>query len=121
MKPKIEKISWAKVRIDGRDYWQALIVGKKVLVREVEKVKRVYGTDHVIADWEQKLLLSARPEVILIANGWSGILKVEQKFKDQLSKLGIELKVVLTPKIIQAYQQLRAKGKRVNVLIHTTC
>jgi len=119
--PKIEKVSWRKVKIDGKEYWQVLIVGEKVIPREVEKVKQVYGTDHVIADWEEKLLFSENPEVILIATGWGGVLKVNPKFKIQSSKLGIELKEVLTSKIIGEYNQLIFEGKKVNALIHTTC
>lgn len=119
--PKIDSVSWGKVKIDGVDYWQVLIIGDRVIPRQVEKVKEKYGTDHVIADWEQALLLSGHPQVILIANGWSGVLKVNEKIKNQISKMGIELRIVLTPKIIKAYNDLVAAGKRVNALIHTTC
>lgn len=126
--PKIDSVSWGKVKIDGKDYWQVLIVDGKVIPREVEKVKEKYGTDHAIADREQELLLSGNPEVILIANGWSGLLKVSQKFNlacrqagVKSQKLGIELRVVLTPKIVEEYNFLVQAGKRVNCLIHTTC
>jgi len=119
--PKIDKVSWAKAKIDGQDYWQVLIIGEKTILREVERVKEEYGTDHVVADWEQKLLLSGNPEVVLIASGWSGVLKVNEKFKNQISKLGIKLRLVLTPRVVKEYNQLITEGKRVNALIHTTC
>ena len=118
---KIEKISWAKVRINGQDFWQVLLIGEKMISRQVEKVKQAYSTDHVVADWEQKLLLSENPEVILIANGRNGLLKVDGEFKKKVENLGIELKVVLTPKVISEYNQLIKQGKKVNCLIHTTC
>lgn len=119
--PKIDKVSWAKAKIDGQDYWQALIIGEKIIPREVERVKEEYGTDHVVADWEQKLLVSGNPEVILIASGWSGILEVNEKFQNQIAKSGIELRVVLTPRVVREYNQLVEEGKQVNALIHTTC
>jgi hypothetical protein len=119
--PKVEKVAWAKVKIDGRDYWQVLIIGGKVIPREVEKIKQKYGTDHVISDQEQKLLLSGQPEVILIANGWNGVLKVSQDFKKKVEEAGVELKVVLTPKVVGEYNRLIESGKKVNALIHTTC
>jgi len=118
---QIEGVGWRKVKIDGKEYWQVLIVGEKVIPREVEKVKQVYGTDHVIADREEKLLFSENPQVILIATGWSGVLKVSSKFKIQSAKLGIELKEILTSRIVKEYNQLVSQGKRVNALIHTTC
>jgi hypothetical protein len=118
---KIEKVSWGKVRIDGQDFWQVLVISEKMISREVERVKQTYGTDHVVADWEQKLLLSENPEVILIVNGWSGLLKVDEEFKKKVENAGIELRVVLTPKVAEEYTRLINKGKRVNCLIHTTC
>jgi hypothetical protein len=118
---KIEKIAWAKVTIAGQDYWQVLIIDHRVIPREVANIKKTYGTDHVIAEEEQILLLSKNPEVILIANGWSGILKVDDDFKKKVTDLKIDLKIVFTPKIKKIYNQLMEKGKRVNALIHTTC
>ncbi len=118
---KIENVAWGKVRIDSQDYWQVLVVDKKVIPREVERVKQQYGTDHVVADWEQKELLSNKPDIILIANGWSGLLEVAEEFKNKIESLNIELKVVSTPKVITEYNQLIKQGKKVNCLIHTTC
>lgn len=118
---KIDKVSWAKAKIDGKEYWQVLVIGEKIIPREVERVKQEYGTDHAVADWEQKLLLSENPEVILIASGWSGILRVEEEFKKKVEETGAELRVVLTPRIVKEYNQLITEGKRVNALIHTTC
>jgi len=118
---KIESVGWRKVKIDGKEYWQVLIVGEKIIPRGVEKVKEVYGTDHVIASWEEELLFSGDPQVILIATGWSGVLKVNPKFKIQSSKLGIEVRKVLTPRVVREYNKLISEGKKVNALIHTTC
>lgn len=119
--PKIEEASWAKAKIDGQDYWQVLLIGEKIIPREVEKVKQEYGTDHVVADWEQKLLLSGNPEVVLVASGWTGLLRVDDEFKKKVEDAGIELRVVLTPRVVKEYNRLVKEGKRVNALIHTTC
>jgi len=118
---KIESLIWANVKIDGQDFWQVLVINEKLVPREVERVKKEYGTDHVVADWEQELLLSENPEVILVANGWSGLLRVGEDFKKKAKKAGIELRVVLTPKVVEEYNQLIKEGKKVNALIHTTC
>jgi hypothetical protein len=117
----IDKVAWSKVKIDGRNFWQVLIIDDKIIPRKVELIKEKYGTDHLISPKEQALLLSKNPEVILVANGWSGVLKVDESFKEQALKSGIELKVVLTPRIKKAYNQLVKEKKRVNALIHTTC
>jgi len=121
MMPKIDKIKWGNVWVEEKKYHQVLIVGEKVLEREGGKLRDLFGTTHRIGEWEEKLLLSKNPEVILIAHGWSGVLKVKSDFKDQVLKKGIELKVVLTGQAAEEYNRLMAEGKRVNALIHTTC
>lgn len=119
--PKIDKVSWGKVKVDGQNYHQVLIVGDEVMKRDSAKLRNLFSTTHRIGDWEQKKLLSENPEIILIANGWNGVLKVGEEFKDKVSQQGVELRVVLTPKVVKEYHKLLAEKKRVNVLIHTTC
>lgn len=118
---KIEKVSWAKVKINNQTYHQALLIGEKVLERDKDKLETLFRTTHEIGDWEQKELLSGQPSVILIASGWQGILKVSDDFQKKVEKKGMELKVVLTGRFLKEYQSLIKKGIKVNALIHTTC
>jgi len=119
--PKIEKVSWGKIKVDGQTYHQVLLVGDKVVERDKQKLEKLFGTTHQIADWERKKLLSGPPEIILIAAGWTGILKVDEEFKKQIGKVGTELRTILTPKIVAEYNRLVGEGRKVNALIHTTC
>lgn len=119
--PKIEKLSWGKVKVDGQTYHQVLLVGDEVVERDKPKLENLFGTTHQIGEWERCQLLSGKPEIILIASGWSGLLKVSQKLKVESQKLGIELRTILTPRIVTEYNRLVGEGKRVNALIHTTC
>lgn len=119
--PKIDSVSWGKVRVDGQVYHQSLIIGDKVIERDKPKLETLFNTTHEIGEWEQKLLLSGKPEIILIANGFSGVLKVKGGFKEKVFQAGIELKVLLTPKSVDEYNRLTAAGSKVNALIHTTC
>jgi hypothetical protein len=121
MMPRIDKIKWGSVWVEGEKYHQVLIVGEKVFEREGDKLRNLFGTTHQIGNWEQELLLSQDPEIILVANGWSGVLKVSSKLKVESAKLGVELKIVLTGKARKEYNRLVGEGKRVNALIHTTC
>lgn len=118
---KIDKVIWGKVKVNGQEHQQVLIVGDQVMERETDKLHRLFKTTHQIGDWERELLMSQKPDVILIANGWSGVLKVSEDFKKKLSDQKIELKIVLTSKVADEYEKLLQAGKRVNVLIHTTC
>ena len=119
--PKINSVFWGKVKVDGQGYHQVLIVGNKVIERDKSRLKTLFNTTHEIGDWEQKLLLTGEPEIILIASGFSGILKVKDSFKQKITGAGIELKILLTPKAVDEYNRLVAAGSKVNALIHTTC
>lgn len=119
--PKIERVSWGKVKVDGQTYHQVLIVGDEVIERDKQKLEKLFGTTHQITDWERKKLLSGSPEIILIASGWSGILKVDEEFKKQIGKTRVELRTILTPKIVAEYNRLVGEGRKVNALVHTTC
>lgn len=118
---KIEEIKWSKVKIDHKNYFQVLIISEKVYERDTTKLNKLFGTSHQIGDWEKKLLLSGHPQVILVANGWQGVLQVDEEFKNKILQLGIDLKVVVTPQFIKEYNHLIKTGKSVNCLIHTTC
>jgi len=118
---KIDQIGWGKVKINDQLYHQVLIIGQKVEERDGRRLKKLFGTTHQIGKWERQKLFSGQPEIILIASGWSGLLKVDQEFKKQALKLGIKVEIFLTSQIIKKYNQFIKNKKRINALIHTTC
>jgi hypothetical protein len=119
--PRIDKLSWGKVKVDGQDYHQVLLVGGKTTPRDVNKLKKLFKTTHQIGDWERKKLLENKPEMIIIASGWDGALKVDENFKQTCQKAGVELRVLLSQKAVAEYNRLVAEGRNINALIHTTC
>jgi hypothetical protein len=119
--PKIEKVSWGKVKINNKNYHQVLIIGEEVMERKDKKLHQLFGTTHQIGDWEKEKLMNHQPDVILVATGWSGLVKIDDDFKKKLALKKIQLETVLTPQVGKRYQQLVTDGKRVNALIHTTC
>jgi len=119
--PKIDKVSWGKVKVDGKNYHQVLMIGDEVIERESEKLHQLFGTTHQIGDWEKEKLMANKPEIILVATGWSGLVKIDDDFKKKLAVKEIGLETVLTPQVAKRYHQLVQEGKRVNTLIHTTC
>lgn len=118
---KIDRVGWGKVFVDNKKFHQVLIANNDVEERQGKKLHQLFGTTHRLGDWEQKKLLTNRPEVVLIANGFNGILKVEKDFSKKVAKAGAELLIDLTPQAVKKYNLLVAAGKRVNALIHTTC
>ena len=118
---KIDQVAWGKIKVAGEEYHQILVVGDQVIEREEERLRRFFDTTHKIGDWEVELLFSGKPEVIVIGNGFDGILEVNENIKNKIEKLGIELRVLKTPQAVEEFNRLSEAGKKVNVLIHTTC
>ncbi|HUW24679.1 MAG TPA: MTH938/NDUFAF3 family protein [Patescibacteria group bacterium] len=125
---QINNADWGKIEVDGQEYRQVLIIGDEVLERDDKKLHQLFNTTHQIGDWEEELLFSGKPEVMVIGNGFDGVLEVSEKFKARLaarqvqsSKLGIELRILKTPQAVEEFNRLSKEGKRVNALIHTTC
>src|SRR3989344_1518623 len=117
----IDEIKFGSVKIDGKKYHQVLIIGEKIIERESEKLHELFGTSHKIGDWEQATLIAGNPEVILIGDGFQGVLAVEPKVMEKLQKSGAEIIIAHSPAAIHKYNELVKQGKKVNALIHTTC
>ncbi|HUV72143.1 MAG TPA: MTH938/NDUFAF3 family protein [Clostridia bacterium] len=117
----IDQVDWGELKVSGKEYSQVLVVGNQVIERQEEKLRRLFGTTHKMGGWEMEELLSSKPEIIIIGNGFDGVLEVSKKLRAESEKLGIELKVLKTPAAVGEFNQLVGKGKRVNALIHTTC
>lgn len=119
--PKINAVSFGEIVIDEKKYHQVLIIGEKVEERDWEKLEKEFGTTHRIGDWEKEKLLAGNPEVVVIGNGYQGVLIVEDSFVELLRKKKIEVFIDLTPQAVKIYNQKIEEGKKVNALIHTTC
>ncbi|HUT44146.1 MAG TPA: MTH938/NDUFAF3 family protein [Desulfobacterales bacterium] len=117
----IDQIDWGKIEVDGQEYRQVLIIGDEVLERDDKKLHQLFNTTHQIGDWEEELLFSGKPEVIVIGNGFDGVLGVSEELKAKSEKLGTELKILKTPQAVEEFNRFSEAGKKVNALIHTTC
>lgn len=119
--PKIDSTKFGEIVIAGKKYGQVLIIGEKIVERDYNKLKKLFGTSHKIVDWEIDQLLSNSPEVIVIGTGQDGLLEVERDFKQQMADRGIEVIVGKTPEAIRIYNEKIKAGQRINALMHTTC
>ena len=91
-------ISDLQVRSDGK-------------VRSVEKTHDL-GLDRV--SW----LLDPKPDVLIIATGWSGVTKP----REEITKLqGFELRILTTGDAIKLFNKLRKESRRVAIHLHSTC
>jgi len=120
---RFDKTFFGAVVVDGKTHMDVLVVRDKIVDRETlvkgwfEEHKHSH---HTVYEHELRRLLEEKPEVIIIGNGQSSVLKVPQSVVKEIRQRNIELIVLETPKAIEEYNEL-SKIKRVNALIHTTC
>lgn len=118
--PKINKISWGRVEIEGQT--------------DPYKDVKLYpggsrnwdwgetGTDHKpgIQPADVEELLDKGAQVIILARGVYGRLDVAPGTLDYLQEQGVSVEVHKTPKAVERYNQL-AETESVGALIHSTC
>jgi hypothetical protein len=119
--PHINSTEFGSITIDSKKYGQVVIVGDKVVEREYDRLKKLFGTSHKIGDWELEELLKDKPEIIVIGTGQSGALVVDKEIIDAIKREGIELIIEETPQATMIYNDRVTEGKKINALIHTTC
>ena len=116
-----DKTVFGAVYINGQRYGDVLIVGDKIKPRDKERLTREIGDHHQVGDFEVDELLTNKPEIIIIGNGQSGVLEVNDRVRERINKAGAELKILLTPEAIEEFNRFTKEEKKVNCLIHTTC
>lgn len=119
--PYINSTQFGEIIIDNQKYGQVLILGEKVIERDYDKLKELFGTSHRIGEWEKKELLAGNPQIILIGTGQDGKLELDQSLAEEIKSKGIELIVEKTPRAIEIYNEKAKSGNLINALIHTTC
>jgi hypothetical protein len=64
--------------------------------------------------------LAARPEVLVIGTGESGMMAVPAELRRQLADLGLEVHAATTAEAVRIYNEL-APGRRTAAALHLTC
>jgi hypothetical protein len=79
---------------------------------ETRTVDKTHDLAHATIQW----LLDSRPEVLIIATGWDGVLEPQAK----ISELK-EVRVLKNREAIQLFNELKKAGRRVAIHYHSTC
>lgn len=117
---RFDSTVFGSVTINGNKYGDVLVVDDKVIPRDKDNLRKVFGTSHYISDDEVKKLLKGEPQAVIIGTGHSGLLQVSEKVRRKIEQAGAELLVERTPEAIKTFNEL-LQTKIVNALIHTTC
>ncbi len=112
----IEKYSFGRMTVDGREYRKDL----KIIQGRVESDWwRKQG--HLVDAADLEDVLSAKPAVLVVGMGDSGLMKPAETLRTCLTESGIELRAAPTAEALKDFNRQVSEGKNVAGVFHLTC
>jgi hypothetical protein len=111
----IEKYSFGRFSFDGKDYTSDVIIHGD----SVTPWWRVTG--HSVAREDIGKLVAAKPAVVVIGTGASGLMTVPPDTRQFIEDNGIQVIVEETAKAVETFNELQASGTDVAIAMHLTC
>jgi len=75
---------------------------------------------HILSVDDVKEIIDAKPEVLVVGTGYSGLMKIPPQTERYLESFGIELITAKTEKACKIYNDL-SKSRNVVAALHLTC
>jgi hypothetical protein len=122
-KGPINSFKWGRFVINGTVHSaDGMGVGKDICILDGEifpwKARKGHRLEKKMVDF----LSAADIQILVIGNGVNGALKVPDKTRKAIQKMGIpELIIEKTPEACKIYNRLVSQGKQVAFLAHGTC
>ncbi len=113
----IEQYSFGRMVIDGREYRTDVLVFPDG--RVLDNWWRASG--HCLELDDLRLLLAARPRIIVAGTGASGLMRPAAGLADKLADLGILFHPHPTGAAVELHNRLAAEGRRPAACFHLTC
>ncbi|MCD6092639.1 MAG: hypothetical protein J7J38_01295 [Candidatus Aenigmarchaeota archaeon] len=111
MKPRIEKIEFGNIIIDGKKYEGGDLIISWDGVEEVDKT-------HFISEERFRYVLSKKPDAVIISTGFYDCVKIDKKIKEIADNKNIKLFVLPTPEACKKFNELKTESV---AIIHLTC
>ena len=116
MQIHIDSYQFGKIVIDGTAYNKdCLIIGNSVQANWWRK------QGHLLTPEDLETVIAARPSILVVGCGASGMMKVSQDIGQLLRDNGIELFTASTNKAVEKFNELTRKGENVAAALHLTC
>ncbi len=112
---KIEHYSFGKITINGKTYTSDVIIYPG---RVDSSWWRKEG--HYLQVVDLTDVINAKPEVLIIGTGYSGVMVVPKETISHLESKGIEVHVARSEKAVEMFNKLQ-KEKLVIAALHLTC
>ncbi|MBI5188409.1 MAG: hypothetical protein HZA07_04985 [Nitrospirae bacterium] len=112
---KIEHYSFGRIIIDDKTYTTDVIIYPGRVDSSWWRKEGHYLQIVDLAD-----VINAKPEILIIGTGYSGVMQVPKETITHLESRGIEVHVARTEKAVEMFNKLQ-KDKIVVAALHLTC
>lgn len=113
----ISRCAFGSMVVDGKTYASDLIIYPDGRVQD--SWWRKSGHHLRLADVAQ--VLAAKPDVVVVGTGVSGMMRLGADVQEALADQGIELVAKRTPSAAEAFNRLLDSSKQVAGCFHLTC
>ncbi|MBI1810547.1 MAG: Mth938-like domain-containing protein [Nitrospirae bacterium] len=115
---KINDYSFGKITVDNKTYTSDVVMYPD---KVDSKWWRKEG--HYLQPADLTDIINAKPDILIIGTGASGIMQVPDETLKFLKAKGIEVHVEITGKAVELFNKLQSEksGKRIIAALHLTC
>jgi len=113
----ITHYDFGKIQINDRLYYKDLIIFQEEIITNWWRKK---GHSLHLEDLQEVLVLSRKPEILIIGTGYNGVMKVPKSLIQQLEERGITIIVAKSKDAVKKFNELTPK-KQVAIALHLTC
>jgi len=112
----IEKYDFGRIKVSGKTYFRDIIIFPNEIL---PNWWRKEGHNLCMEDLEE--IIKRKPDILVIGNGYSGVMRVPRDVVEELEKMGIRVIVKNTREAVKEYNRLAQEGKNVAAALHLTC
>jgi hypothetical protein len=112
---KIDSYSFGSLVVDGKMYTSDVIIYPD---RVDPSWWRKEGHRLQIADLAD--VLNAKPQILIVGTGYSGMMVVSEETKNYISSLGINIYIATTGRAVDLFNTMQGK-KTIIAALHLTC
>ncbi len=112
----INSTKFGSITIDGKTYYEDVIVTWDNEVREIHLTTR-----HLFGVPEFSQIALKKLDLLIIGTGVSSLCNMSDELKEQCKERGIELIEIVSRRAIEKFNEAFDQGKKVAAFIHVTC